>query len=251
MAFSELRTQLLANVRCLYGSGAEVLTLCVDDNSCGQHQAIIVSFDSLSSTWTKYLHSGIHLSAEDTIYSLLIESGREITSFLASSGHTVPFQGVGKQTVSLPCGQPYRSCTPAASTLPESFCDDLLHFERSAEVTASAPLADQNSVNEADADDKNAMLLAAETIHVPEESSLVSQAPETGSFPNIAIDETRPDHFSFHDCPVEKYPAESPDEPLKEEVLPEPIEDLTWGFSSTSKRRRRKAYFLSKSILLL
>ncbi|KAL2068579.1 hypothetical protein VTL71DRAFT_14916 [Oculimacula yallundae] len=224
MAFSEIRAQLLANVRCLYGSGAEVLTLRVD-NYNGQHQAIAVTFDPLTSTWTKYLHSDLRPSATDTFHSLLIESERELTNFLSSNGHVVPFQGSMMHTISLPHGQPYHSCTTLASTLPDAFGGDILHVDHSAEVIASSPLVDQRPVNDADADDKNS-----------------------------AINEIRRDDFSVRDCPVEEYPAESPDEapvientveefqsvePL-EEVALELAEDDDWGsFLPTKKKKKR------------
>ncbi|KAH7317550.1 hypothetical protein BKA65DRAFT_514703 [Rhexocercosporidium sp. MPI-PUGE-AT-0058] len=253
MASNELRVQLLANLRWLYGSKVEVLTLCLN-NASDNHQAIAMSFDPFSLTWTKFLHSKPHRSSTgDAIHSLLMESERELTNFLSVNGSIVPFQGDIQQTITLSRGQSIHSSAgnsmrseavvgaTRASTLPDPLRENLVPVEYSVEVSSSdEPLANQNPVQEADVEDRDEMPLAPESVPVPEEPVPEEPRPTSPEFDHPTVKE-----YSAEEEPprVEDYPAEIPGE----EPAPEPV-DYDWGSFSISKKNKRKGkHFIDES----
>jgi hypothetical protein len=69
-------------------------------------QAVALSFDSFSATWTKFLHSDPGcLCTQDALQSLLRESEKELTKLLSTNCNSVPFQGIMVQNVNLCRGQ--------------------------------------------------------------------------------------------------------------------------------------------------
>lgn len=98
MSSKDPRAQLFANLKCLYGSNVEVLTLCIPDE---MYQAVATSFDPFTAKWTKFLHSELFCTSRDAIDALLKVSEKKLAKLLSASGNTVPFQGVMEQTFTL------------------------------------------------------------------------------------------------------------------------------------------------------
>lgn len=65
------------------------------------YQALATSFDPITATWTKLLHSDPYITSRDAIDALLKMSEKELGELLSTSGYTFPFQGVMEQTLTL------------------------------------------------------------------------------------------------------------------------------------------------------
>ncbi|RDW63625.1 hypothetical protein BP6252_11170 [Coleophoma cylindrospora] len=212
MALNDPREQLLANVRCLYGSDVEVLTLCVSNTPRDKYhtprdkyQAVALRIDPLTTIWTKFLHSEPNcISSRDAIDTLLAQSERELATLLMANGSIIPFRGNMVQILTPQGGyrrdsnagdsmaSQFSNIVTPESTLPDAVPDDSTHEEHLFQVVTS---------KEPPADD----VAAAEGVGVEEDELIpVSEAPE----PLCVV----PEPVSSEAQLAEQYPTEVPAE---------------------------------------
>ncbi|KAF4624146.1 hypothetical protein G7Y89_g14025 [Cudoniella acicularis] len=91
------RTQLLANLKFLYGPDTEVLTLY----HASGYQAVAMRFDTFNATWTKFLHATNAVSTNSAILRLLRETEIETAKRFSANGIGLPFSGEPVQNMSL------------------------------------------------------------------------------------------------------------------------------------------------------
>jgi hypothetical protein len=220
---------------------------------------VAMSFDPITATWTKFLHSEpICTSTRDAIETLLKESERKLAKLLSAGGNTVPFQGIMVQTLTLyrrqqrdpSSGDSVQSesvvvATPAP-TLSDTVSGDFGHMEHLVEVATSrepsvdeAPV-DKAPVEEAVVEDVNEKSLDEKPLYVSEEPGQASQESETISFKRSPWSMSKKDKkkkatFTFDEIkPAEEYLAEVPaEEPPAED-------DFAWGSFTATKKDKKK-----------
>ncbi|KAH7403856.1 hypothetical protein BKA64DRAFT_707328 [Cadophora sp. MPI-SDFR-AT-0126] len=105
MFSTEIRDQLLSNLKALYGDKVEILTLYIDTGECSGHQAIAITSQSPKATWTKLLHGQLNSQTEFALRDLLLESEKELAKLLATNGNNLPFRGEMTQVLTNDSGQ--------------------------------------------------------------------------------------------------------------------------------------------------
>jgi hypothetical protein len=258
-----------ANLKCLYGTNVEVLTLCVDA-AHDEHQAVAMSFSPFNGTWTKFLHSEPASSPSSAIENLLGESNKELTSIFSTNGITVPFQGNMMQTLTLCRGE--RRDSGAGSSEPSEFVfvatpgsslsdnvpvehvnDELPVEEALVEEVAEEPDNYELPVEEAPVEEAT----EPDDYGVLVEESPVEEVPEPGDN-ELLVEEAPAEEaavaHAYEDLvPEESIPVLEESAPLcmdPEPVPPEPeAASLDWGtwFSSKNDKKKKTRFMFDES----
>ncbi|KAE8451976.1 hypothetical protein EG329_002140 [Mollisiaceae sp. DMI_Dod_QoI] len=253
MNLSDPRPQLLANLKCLYKHDVEVITLKVHPFH-EMYQAVAMSFDPLSGTWTKFLHgeatSGCGGGA---IASLLDKSAWELQKLFSENGNTLPFEREMMQTLTLrraqrrdsSAGSSLRSESVFIATPGSSLPDDSVSAEPDYEEPTPCPEPEPADLEPpygepvADSDEPAPPCTEPEpTCYEPE---------PTYDEPEPAPPCTEPEEVVYDESPP---PCTEPelacDEPVPECVQPEPvppqIEETvsSWDDWGSSKKKKKK-----------
>ncbi|KAH7357000.1 hypothetical protein BKA65DRAFT_548383 [Rhexocercosporidium sp. MPI-PUGE-AT-0058] len=146
MFSTEIRDQLLSNLKILYGDKVEIFTIYVETEKVSGHQAIAATPHSSKATWTKFLHGPLNTETQYALKDLLLESEKELAKLLASNGNKVPFDGEITQILTYGRGQregPDSPTTPATLDSPvdevhskEHICEEPVRGEPVYEVDA-------------------------------------------------------------------------------------------------------------------
>ncbi|KAH6715752.1 hypothetical protein BKA61DRAFT_654707 [Leptodontidium sp. MPI-SDFR-AT-0119] len=146
MFSTEIRDQLLSNLKVLYGDKVEILTIYVQTETVSGHQAIAATSHSPEATWTKFLHGPLNSQTEYALRGLLLESEKELAKLLATNGNRVPFDGEMTQTLTCGRGQPEVPDCPASQqsefvfiAAPGSSLSDL-HTDEEAPAALNSPV---------------------------------------------------------------------------------------------------------------
>jgi hypothetical protein len=130
-----------------------------------------MSFDSFNATWTKFLHSELDSSTQNSLKSLLRESEMELAKLFSSNGIAVPFQGNNVQTILLRHGP--RRESSVASSLQSEFDFIATPGSTSSDVTVS-----EKPVDEAPAEETVVQVVTEEFVPIEQES----KEPEVVTF---------------------------------------------------------------------
>lgn len=225
--------QLLANLKCLYGSDVEVLTLCVPHD---MYQAVAMSFNPFTGTWAKFLHSEPVCTSRDAIDALLKHSEKELAKRLCASRNTIPFQGIMEQTLTLRRGGQRRDSSSA-----DSMRSDPIHIceaEHPVDVPASGePLVDEAPVKETIIEDIN------EHKHPPPPPPEEEPAEDDWGSWRLVNTNKNGGKKADPEFPEVEPTVEEPAPPRVESIVeePAPLEDEWFLYKKKDKKKKSKS----------